>query len=182
MPQPISLETERLRLRPWRRSDLVPFAYINADPDVMRYFPSTLSAEESDAVAERIIAHFDTHGFGFWAVEVPGGPEFIGFVGLNHCLPPLPFVPAVEIGWRLATAHQGLGYATEAAQSALDFAFDSLRLNEIVAYTTVNNTPSRNVMHKLGMTRDPRDDFGHPRIPTHHPLHPHVVYRVRSPR
>lgn len=179
MIPPTVLTTARLRLRPWRESDLVPFAAMNADPVVMRHFPSTLTREESDSVARRIMAHFDAHGFGFWAVDLLDGPDFIGFVGLNRCQAPLPFASAIEIGWRLAVEHQGRGYATEAARTAMSYGFDTLRLDEIVAFTIPANTPSRRVMQKLGMYHDPADDFGHPRVPADHPNHRHVLYRKR---
>lgn len=179
MPEPAVLATSRLRLRPWRTSDLEPFAAINADSVVMRYFPSTLTRSESDELAQRIMAHFDEHGYGFWAVDVLDGPEFIGFVGLQNGPPYLPFAPAVEIGWRLAAAHHGHGYATEAASAALAYGFDTLVLDEIVAYTGPNNAPSRNVMRKLGMCRDAASEFSHPRLPRNDPNSRHVLYRIR---
>lgn len=176
------LTTGRLRLRGWRESDLIPFAAMNADPVVMRFFPSTLSRAQSDAIARRIMNHFQVHGYGFWAVDVIDGPDFIGFVGLNNCQPELPFAPAVEIGWRLAAAHQGFGYATEAARAALLYGFETLGLEEIVAFTIPANGPSRHVMRKLGMHHDPADDFGHYRVPPGHPNHAHVLYRIRHTR
>src|SRR5262245_14636948 len=172
------LRTERLVLRRWRPSDLAPFAALNADPRVMQYFPARLTRSESDAFAERIDAHFDEHDFGLWAVEVPGTARFIGFVGLAVPTFTAPFTPCIEIGWRLAAEHWGLGYAPEAARAALDFGFDTLGLREILAFTTVVNQPSRRVMEKLGMSHDPADDFDHPRLPEAHNLRRHVLYRA----
>jgi len=172
------LETPRLRLRRWRDDDLEPFAALNADPCVMRHFPSLLSREESDAAAARIRAFFDERGFGLWAVEVPGASPFIGFVGLSVPRFSAPFTPCVEVGWRLGRAHWGRGYALEAATAALDDGFERMGLDEIVAMTTVGNDRSRRVMERLGMVRDPSDDFDHPLIPIDSPVRRHVLYRI----
>lgn len=175
------LETERLVLRSWREDDLEPFAALNADPAVMESFPGTLPRRESDRLAARIQEHFVRHGFGLWALEAPGRAAFVGFVGLSVPAFEAPFTPCIEIGWRLARAHQGLGYATEAARAALAYAFGPLALGEVVSFTVPANRASRRVMEKLGMTRDPRDDFDHPTLPTGHPLRRHVLYRIRRP-
>ena len=172
------MRTERLLLRRWRPSDLAPFAALNADPRVMRHFPTTLTRAESDAFAERIEAHFAEKGFGLWAVEVPGEAPFVGFVGLSVPRFEASFTPCVEIGWRLAAEHWGRGYAPEAARAALAFGFDKLALREILSFTTVENQPSRRVMEKLGMTHDPADDFDHPALPHGHELRRHVLYRL----
>lgn len=179
----VDLVTERLRLRRWVPADREPFAALNADPLVMAHFPATLSRSESDAVADRIEAKFQQYGFGFWAVEVPGVVPFAGFIGLSvpSFAPPFEshFTPCVEIGWRLARAHWNQGFATEGATAALRHAFGPLGLSEVVAFTVPGNTPSRRVMEKLGMQRDPADDFDHPLIPQGHPLCRHVLYRIR---
>jgi RimJ/RimL family protein N-acetyltransferase len=164
-------------LRPWREEDLEPFAALNADPDVMRHFPAMLTRAESDAMVARIEASFEERGYGLWAAEVVGGPPFIGFVGLAYQTFPAHFTPAVEVGWRLAKAHWGNGYAPEGARAALDFAFDELGLDEVVSMTTVANDKSRRVMEKIGMTRDPADDFEHPNV-TDPRIRPHVLYRI----
>jgi RimJ/RimL family protein N-acetyltransferase len=173
-----TLRTERLILRPWTDADLEPFAAMNADPSVMEHFPALLDRAASDAAAARIRAHCEKHGFGLWAVEVRDGAPFIGFTGLQVA----PFREEwVEIGWRLAHAHWGHGYATEAARAALAHAFDALRLPEVVSMTVPANVRSQGVMKKLGLTRDPADDFDHPRIPEGSPLRRHVLYRIRNP-
>ena len=175
-----TLHTRRLILRPWREADLGPFAAMNADPAVMEFFPRPLDREESDLAVARIREHFDRHGFGPWAVEVPGIADFIGFVGLAVVSRfEAPFTPAVEVGWRLARAHWGRGYATEAARAALAFGFDELELDEIVSFTVPANVRSRAVMERLGMTHSPDDDFDHPAIPEGHPMRRHVLYRAR---
>jgi ribosomal-protein-alanine N-acetyltransferase len=174
-----SLRTERLVLREWRDDDLPPFSAMNADPRVMEHFPSVLSREQSDAAAVRIRAHFAEHGYGLWAVEILGVTPFAGFVGLSSPGFESTFTPCVEIGWRLAREYQGHGFATEGARAALAYGFATALLDEIVSLTVSANAPSRRVMEKLGMHRDPADDFDHPLIPDGHPLRRHVLYRVR---
>ena len=175
-----TLTTERLILRPWRAEDLEPFAAMSADPEVMEHFPSTLTRAESDAVATAIGGEIETHGFGFWALEVPGVAPFIGFAGIRTVTFDAPFTPAVEIGWRLAPAHWGKGYATEAARAALVHGFGALGLAEIVAFTIPANLPSQAVMQRLGMTRNEAEDFAHPKVPPDHPMSRHVLYRLRA--
>lgn len=175
-----SLRTERLVLRRWLPADRQLFAALNADPEVMEYYPGVLSRPESDALADRIEAHFAAHGFGLWALEVAGVAGFVGCVGLAIPRFEAPFTPCVEIGWRLARAHWGKGYATEAARAAMAYGFDVLRLPELVSFTVPANLRSRRVMERLGMTHDQRDDFLHPALPEGHPLQPHVLYRKRA--
>jgi 3-dehydroquinate dehydratase/shikimate dehydrogenase len=175
----ITLRTKRLVLRPWREQDHEPFAALNADPRVMEWFPAPMTAVESNAVADRIEAHFHEAGWGLWAIELPDAEPFIGFVGLNPSDSTLGY-PSVEIGWRLAAAHWGHGYAPEAALEALRFGFDELHLDEIVAFTSVRNQKSRRVMTKIGMTYNPDDDFDHPRLPKLSPLSRHALYRISS--
>lgn len=177
---PIHLETSRLLLRRWCPADRAPFAALNADPLVMRYFPAPLTQAESDALADRIQSHFDQHGFGLWAVERKNLCPFLGFVGLAIPRFEAPFTPCVEVGWRLARDHWGQGYAPEAARAALDWGFQHLKIPEIVSFTAHQNLPSRRVMEKLGMTHHPHDDFDHPLLPINHPLRPHVLYRLSA--
>lgn len=172
------LATDRLFLRDWRDEDFAPFAALNADPRVMEFFPKPLDRAESDALAARLSVFIEENGFGFWAVERKLDGAFLGFVGLN--VPPwtAPFTPCVEIGWRLARSYWGQGYATEAARAALDFAFGPLGRDEIVALTIPGNRRSRAVMERLGMRRDPADDFDHPVLPEDHAFRRHALYRV----
>ena len=173
------LRTPRLILREWRAEDIAPFAAMNADPAVREHFPALLSMAESAASAEGIQAHIARHGFGFWAVEVPGVAPFIGFVGIARVPFEAAFTPAVEAGWRLARAHWGQGYATEGARAAVADGFGRLGLGAIVAFTVPGNWRSRRVMARLGMTHDPADDFDHPRLPAISPLRRHVLYRLQ---
>jgi RimJ/RimL family protein N-acetyltransferase len=176
-----TLETERLILRAWREADLEPMAVINADPLVARYLPGPMTAEETRAMVERKRAHLARHGFTSFAVEVPGVAAFIGYVGLQWPNFEAHFMPAVEIGWRLAPAHWGKGYATEAARAALRFGFEELNLDQIVSFTVAANKPSWAVMERIGMTRDPAEDFDHPGLPEGHPLRRHMLYRINRP-
>lgn len=175
----IDIITPRLWLRRWRHADRGAWAALNADPRVMEHFPKTLTPLESRAAADRIAAHFDEHGYGLWAVEVPGVVEFAGFVGLVQTRFEAHFTPCVEIGWRLAAEFWRRGYATEGARAAADFGFESLGLDEIVSFTVPPNARSRRVMEKLGMSHDPADDFDHPLLEEGHPLRRHVLYRLK---
>lgn len=159
------------------QADREPFAALNADPRVMEYFPRLLSREESDTFAERVEAHIATHGWGLWAVEVPGVTPFAGYVGLARPRFDSHFTPCVEVGWRLAAEFWGNGYASEAAAAVLSFGFQVLMLPQIVSFTVPANRRSVRVMERIGMTRDPREDFEHPGLPQGHPLRPHVLYR-----
>lgn len=155
---------------------------MNADPVVMRYFPALLTVEETAALVETIEECFRTNGYGLWAVEIGTGGPLAGFVGLSPVGIPYPFAPAVEVGWRLARPCWGQGFATEAATASLRFGFDKVGLDEIVSFTSVVNDRSRRVMERIGMNRNPTDDFDHPMLPDGHPLRRHVLYRVRSDR
>lgn len=178
MPALWCFESPRLQLRPWQPSDLPAFAALNADPHVMRYFPAPLSRQESDSLAMRIQERMHEQGWGLWALSIKGGASFIGFVGLNVPAATLPCSPCVEIGWRLAAAHQHHGYASEAAIAVLRRAFEQLPLQEIVSFTAACNLPSRRVMEKIGMQRSP-DDFDHPALPMGSPLRRHVLYKIQ---
>jgi ribosomal-protein-alanine N-acetyltransferase len=174
------LRTSRLLLRRWRDSDRAPFAALNADPEVMRHFPKRLTTAESDAFVDRVEAAFGLHGYGLWAVE--RGREFIGFVGLNWTPFNAHFTPALEVGWRLARSAWGNGYATEAARAARDYAFAEAGVAELVSFTTEANTRSQAVMRRIGLVRDPSDDFDHPNLPAGHPMLRHVLYRLPAER
>ncbi len=173
------LRTERLLLRRWRAEDRAPFAAMNADPEVMEHFPARLTRSESDGFARRIDAHMQREGWGLWAMEERSTGRFLGFTGLARPGFDAPFMPAVEIGWRLARDAWGHGFATEAARAATVFAFDELELAEIVSLTVVANERSRAVMRRLGMHHDPADDFDHPLVSQHH-LRRHVLYRLAA--
>jgi RimJ/RimL family protein N-acetyltransferase len=173
-----TIETERLILRPWRDEDVAAWAAMNADPRVMEFFPNTYTEEYATEMAAYLRGRLEQDGYGWWVAQIKGG----GFAG-NLALQKVPFdahfTPAMEIGWRLPFDAWGHGYATEGARALLDFAFEELRCDEIVAMTAALNLRSQRVMERLGMTRDPADDFEHPRLEQGHRLRPHVLYRIR---
>lgn len=173
----VELDTERLRLRDWCDADRAPFAALNADPEVMAFFTAPITRAASDASIDALHAQFAAQGWGNWAVETRARGEFIGFVGLSVPKRVLPFSPCVEIGWRLARAHWGHGYASEAARAALQVGFERLGLAEIVSFTALANRRSRAVMERIGMV-DAGEDFDHPALPEGHPLRRHVLYRI----
>lgn len=173
------LETKRLVLREWQNKDIPLFAAMNQDPEVMKYFPAILSDEESRALVERQRQHFKEYGFGLFVVELKATQEFIGFVGLSIPTFKAHFTPCVEIGWRIAAQYWNQGYATEAAKAVLQAAFAQYDLKEVVSFTSVHNQASIRIMEKIGMHRDPADDFDHPNLPKDHPLARHVLYRKK---
>jgi ribosomal-protein-alanine N-acetyltransferase len=176
---PVVLQGPRVRLRQWEDRDCGSFAELNADPVAMQYFPSVLTRAESDAVVERLRAVIEEKGWGFWCLEIDG--HCAGFTGLNLPTFDAPFMPAMEIGWRMLPRYWGRGYATEAARLSLDYGFGVLNANEIVAFTPLANARSRAVMERLGMRRDSAGDFDHPRVAVGHPLRRHVLYRISRP-
>lgn len=188
---PDELETEGLLLRMWKASDVPAFARLNANEEVNRFLPGPLTQEVSDALAERITDALGRNGFGYWAVEkkgaLAGSPEqFIGFVGIGPITELRPVRqklghPAVELGWRLLPEFWNMGYATEAAKAAIDYAFSRLHVPEVVSFTVPENAASLRVMSKLGLRRDRGGDFDHPVLPEGHPLRRHHLFRL-SPR
>ena len=172
------LTTARLLLREWREDDRGPFAELNADPRVAEFLSGTRDRVASDAFVDRIITRWASDGHGLWAVERHDDGAFLGFVGLAAPSFEAAFTPCVEVGWRLTPAAWGHGYATEGARAALRFGFEDVGLEEIVSFTVPDNARSRAVMERLGMTRDPADDFDHPSFAEGHRLRGHVLYRL----
>lgn len=172
------LETERLILREWRGEDREPFARINSDPMVMEFLPRILDREDSDKLVERFQQHFKKHGYGLFVLEHKETGQFMGFVGLNHVEFKAPFTPAVEIAWRLDYDCWGHGYATEAAKRILDYAFNDLKLKEIVSFTVHDHERSMHIMEKIGMSRVEGGDFDYPMLPKGHPLGRFVLYEL----
>jgi RimJ/RimL family protein N-acetyltransferase len=179
------LRTPRLSLRAWRDRDRAPFAAMNADPRVMRWFPSVQDRVASDAMADRIEAQHAEHGYTAWAVEVlesdRGPAPFVGFVGLLRPSFEVPFshaVPCVEVGWRLDADWWGLGIATEAALASLRFGLLEVGLPEIVSFTVPANLASQAVMQRTGMRYS--GVFPHPRAEADAWWGPHVLYRATA--
>jgi ribosomal-protein-alanine N-acetyltransferase len=167
-----------LILRGWTDADVEAWADMNADPRVMEYFPSTLTREQSYESAQRMRTELDELGYGWFVMERKDEPGFCGVLALCEVRWDPPFRPKREIGWRLPVHAWGSGYATEGARALLDFARDRLQWDEVVAFTAKINVRSQRVMHRLGMSHDPREDFMHPRVPEGHPIKPHVLYRA----
>ena len=179
MPRVPTIETPRLILRDWRDADVEAWVAINGDPRVTEFFPTNYTREFSEASAAAIRAQLARDGFGWWALEVRGGPPFIGSIALQAVPFQAAFTPANEIGWRLSAEEWGRGYATEGARAALDYALTELKWPEVVAFTAAPNLRSQRVMERLGMTHDANDDFDHPKIEAGHPLRRHLLYRIK---
>lgn len=175
------LETERLIIREWEPRDRNAYVAIITDPDVRRFYFDVPTRVEAEATLDRFIAYYNRDGFGLLAVERKSDGALLGDVGIIPVGMPIRGTPPVEIGWLLGKQYWGNGYAPEAAQAWLDYAFGVLDLDEVVAWTTVTNLPSQRVMQKLGMSTSPEDNFIHPKAPPGHPLGPHVLYRISRP-
>nr|WP_199081214.1 GNAT family N-acetyltransferase [Pedobacter sp. ASV19] len=169
-------QSARLGFREWTDADLIPFAEMNANSEVMRYFPSVRTLEESEQSMQKFKEQFREYGYCFYALDELASGQFIGFVGLNNPKFEADFMPCVEIGWRLRREFWNKGYATEAAKRCLDYAFNELDLDEIVSFTSVLNKPSENVMEKIGMYKV--GHFLHPAINSGDILEEHVLYRM----
>jgi RimJ/RimL family protein N-acetyltransferase len=174
----VILETERLILREWRDSDRAIYASFTADPETRRFYPNTLTRAETGKAIDRYIRGLAHNGFGYLAVQRKSDGTFIGDVGLAPVEMPIHGNPPVELGYLLGRPYWGQGYAPEAARAWIAYAFDALGLPQVAAWTASINHPSRRVMEKAGMTRDPAGDFEHPKVPQGHPLRPHVLYRI----
>jgi len=177
MPETIEIQTDRLIIRQWNKNDYSVFAKMNADQDVMKFYPDILTLKQSDDMAQKIEDEIALKGWGFWAIELKEKNSFIGFAGLHEPGYKLPMSPCIEIGWRLAKQYWGNGYATEAGEAALDTAFVKLELTEIYSFASISNYKSQAVMERLNMTNTHKN-FDHPMIPINNPLREHVLYKV----
>ena len=172
------IETDRLLLRRWQASDRGPFAAMGADPEVMAHFPGLMTRAESDALIDRVEAHFDACGYGMWAMERRSDRAFIGFTGLQDVNFVSPIDGDIEIGWRLARSAWGLGLAHEAAATCLEWSWANTDAERIVAMTVTANVRSQGLMQRLGLQRRTDLDFDHPRVVDGNPLRPHIVYSI----
>ena len=170
------LISPRLILRPWGERDSEPFARMSSDPLVMRYFPSTLNRAQVDALIARLKTAMQQKGYGIWVVEAKQTGDFIGCVGLQDLTTDFEFYPGVELAWRLQTSAWGHGYATEAAKACVDFGFNTLGLEQLVAFTSVANMASQKVMQRLGMQYS--GTFYHPKLEKSSHLCEHVLYSI----
>ncbi len=172
--------SDRLGFRNWAMDDLDEFAQLNADPAVMEHFPAPLTREETAAFIDRLIAHFEEHGYTYFATEIIESGELIGFIGLAYQTYDVPFLPATDIGWRLKKSAWGNGYATEGARRCLKFAFEELKLERVVSTCTISNKNSEKVMKKIGMKR--MGEFNHPRLEAFPEYEKCVWYEVTNER
>ncbi|WP_246057543.1 GNAT family N-acetyltransferase [Leptospira gomenensis] len=163
-------------MRRWKEADRIPFFELCSDPIVMKFFPSLLSRAECDRLVQSFELHFETNGYGLWALEEKNTGEFLGFTGLKNVPFEAEFTPAVEVAWRLAASYWSRGYATEAAFASLAFGFSDLNLSEIVSFTSVLNLNSVAVMKRIGMRES--GFFAHPNLEANHVLSRHVLYRI----
>lgn len=175
----VELETDRLILRQWKKSDYSEFAKLTSDPLVMKFFPRVLTKTDSDQLASKIETLIKDNGWGFWAVELKSTSMFIGFIGLHYQDLDIPNAPFVEIGWRLSSNQWGFGYASEAAKRALKYAFEELSTTSVYAFTTIKNLPSKSVMTRIGMV-DTNQDFNHPNLSNYPELVRHSLYRISA--
>lgn len=174
------IETPRLLLRPWQAADLAPWAVINADPEVRRYYwPAILTPDEFDAIVAECEAALQAQGFGFVAVERRADRALVGGIGFSSTDAEIPGGRQIEIGWIFGRPYWGQGLAFEAATACLAWAPGRLPAQQVVGYTSAINTPSRRLMEKLGMQHDPAEDFDDVTVPPGNPLRPHVLYRLR---
>ena len=175
------IDTPRLILRGWCDADVEPFHVMCNDPEVMRFLGPLMSRGEAEAAAARQNAFLASHGYCFWAIERKDDGVFLGFCGLKPGPEGTPIHDEVEIGWRLARAHWGKGYAREAAEASLAWGWANTGTPEIAAMTVTANSNSWGLMERLGMTRDPAGDFDHPGVAEDDPLRRHILYRIARP-
>jgi RimJ/RimL family protein N-acetyltransferase len=169
------LQTVRLGMRIWHQDDLEPFAKMNKDPVVMKYFPRVFTVEESADGLRGFNNHFDDHGFTYYAVDLLTTTRFVGFIGLRVQSFESHFTPCVDIGWRLCVQAWGQGLATEGAKACLEHGFSSLQIDSIYSMAPAVNQRSINVMQKIGMTFV--EEFEHPRLKAESPLRRCHLYR-----
>lgn len=169
-------QSERLGFREWSAADLPLLTAMNQSEEVMRFFPSKLTADQTILLVDRIKKHFEDHGYGFYAVDLLKTDAWIGFIGFQHVRFDSSFTPAIEIGYRLLPAFWGTGLATEGSMACLDHARENLDLKKIVSFTAKINKPSQRVMQKAGLTY--QYEFDHPLLSEGDPLRAHVLYQL----
>jgi ribosomal-protein-alanine N-acetyltransferase len=170
------ITTPRLILRQWQTSDYDLFVQMCRDKDVMQFFPSTLTKDETVPLIKNILAHFAEYGYGAYAAERTDNNKFIGFIGFSHPTFKADFTPCIEIAWRLSKENWNQGFATEGAKACLDYGFSELKFKEVYSFTSKLNLPSIRVMQKIGMIE--AGEFEHPNLPAGHKLSTHVLYKT----
>ena len=178
----VIVETERLILRNWLAADRdVYLATCNTEA-VTAHLDGPATPEEIDAAFARIAKSQSKQGFSFWAIERKADAALLGYCGLRICDDLLrPVHGEIEIGWRLREDAWGQGYAFEAAQAVLEWAWTNLDAERVVSFTVPANEPSWRLMERLGMVRRPDLDFAHPQFAADHPLSRHITYVMERP-
>ena len=175
------IETKRLRLRSWDDRDRDAYHAIKQDARVMATLGLRQSRAESDATLDRLIAFEAEHGHTFWAMERRSDRRLLGYAGLLRGPDGSPIAGELEVGWGLASRHWGRGYAREAAEAVLAWAWANTDRPRVAAITTPGNRRSWGLMERLGMRRDPRGDFDHPALAHGDPLRRHITYWMTRP-
>lgn len=175
------IDTERLRLRGWIEADKEPFHAMCNDRMVMHYLGPPMNWGDIDEAVARQNELLEKHGHCFWAIERQSDSAFLGFCGIKPGPSGTPIEGRIEIGWRLAAAHWGQGYAREAAQASLAWGWAHLDAERIWAITVRGNKRSWSLMQRLGMRRHPELGFDHPEPDIEDWLKPHITYSIGRP-
>lgn len=168
------IDSERLALRAFTKGDLDDLAALNSDPDVMRFFPATMSPAESAEAMKRWNERLAKNGIGMLCARERRDGSFVGIIGAQWVPYPADFTPAIEIGWRLAVSKWGRGLATEGARCVIDYVFATQDVDEVVAVAVLQNVASTAVMHRLGMQEVGR--FEHPLVDPGSRLRLHSIH------
>lgn len=166
----------RLGFRNWLPTDIDTMAAMNADKEVMQFFPKVQTLEETQAFITRMQMQYVEKGFCYFAVDSLADSQFIGFIGLSEKNFEADFTPCIDIGWRLSRNQWYKGYATEGAKACLDYAFNHLDLTDVFSIAPQINTPSVKVMEQLGMKKV--QHFKHPQLTGNTELQDCVVYKI----
>jgi RimJ/RimL family protein N-acetyltransferase len=178
-------KTERLGIRNWRKSDLNEFLEMGQDEEVMKYFPSLLSEQQTLDLVERMQAQFEEKGYAYLPVETLDNQEFIGMIGMSDQKYEIKLGDSdevllrfVDIGWRLKTAAWGKGYATEGARAWMNYSFEKRKIETIYSVAPVINIASQNVMEKIGFEKI--GEFNHPKIDSSHPTRKCALFKNKK--
>ncbi|MFD1551917.1 N-acetyltransferase [Putridiphycobacter roseus] len=171
-------KSERLGFRNWRKEDVAKMIALNNDPEVMRYFPAKITPEQTKVFIEKMKTEYDQNRYCYFAVDVLEYDSFIGFIGLLNQDYAASFTPCVDIGWRLDKKYWNFGYATEGAKACLRYAFETIKIKEIIATAPQINTESIRVMQKIGMKQSLV--FKHPKLKQFPKLENCVLYTIAT--
>jgi RimJ/RimL family protein N-acetyltransferase len=168
--------SEHLGFRRWEMHDIAAMAQINADPQVMEFFPTVQDAAQTEAFVVRMQQQMADKGYCYFAIERLEDQSFIGFIGLSDKTFKADFTPCVDVGWRLAANAWGHGYATEGAKRCIEYGLNELGIKKIYAIAPVANVKSEHVMKKIGMSKV--SVFMHPLLADDVRLRECVVYEI----